>query len=137
MYYHEIEQGNNVLSLPDWPPRCCDVPVIELIQYLICLSFLKCYFSQCVNLLNMFTKHELKLEMFVAVCWSYSKWCISIVRRTVSFVHYCKDWILILLYKLSLLWRFPQDLKVDNYTVIKKKKKKKKKKGEINKSKAN
>ena len=26
--------------------------------------------SHCVNLLNMFTKHEFKLEMIVTVCWS-------------------------------------------------------------------
>ena len=56
----------------------------------------------CVNLLNMFTKHGFKLEMFLAVFWSYGKLCILIVR-TVSLVNHSvlKVWILPLLYKLS------------------------------------
>ena len=30
-------------------------------------------------MLNIFIKHNFKLEMFVAVGWSYDKWCILIV----------------------------------------------------------
>ena len=51
----------------------------------------------------MFTKHEIKLEMFVAVYWSYGKWCISIVRSTIPLVDQsmAKVWILILSYELT------------------------------------
>ena len=54
-----------------------------------------------VHLLNIFTKHEFKLEMFMAVCWNYVKWCISIVRRTVPLVDHAmvKVSILALPYK--------------------------------------
>ena len=47
----------------------------------------------------MFTKHEFKLEMFVAICRSNSKWCISIVRSTVPLADHSvvKVWILDLL----------------------------------------
>ena len=34
----------------------------------------------------MFTEHVFKLEMFVAICWCYSEWCISILRTTVPLV---------------------------------------------------
>ena len=46
----------------------------------------------------MFTKY--RLEMFVAVYWSYDQWCISIVS-TVTLVEHSlvKFWILALLYK--------------------------------------
>ena len=43
----------------------------------------------------MFTKHVLKFEMFVAFCWSYGKWCISIGRSSVPLVDHfvVKVWI--------------------------------------------
>ena len=49
----------------------------------------------------MFTKHEFKLERFVAVCWSYGKLFRSIVGSTVTLVDYSmvKAWILVLPYK--------------------------------------
>ena len=52
----------------------------------------------------MYTKHEFKLKMFVAVCWSYSKWCILIVGTTVPLVEYTvlKAFILALPYKSTL-----------------------------------
>ena len=55
----------------------------------------------CVNLLNMFIKHDFKLEMFVAVCWSYGKCCVFIVRSSIPLVDHSvvKVYILILLYK--------------------------------------
>ena len=31
----------------------------------------------------MFTKHEIKSKKFVAVCWSYGKWCISVFGNIV------------------------------------------------------
>ena len=34
----------------------------------------------------MVTKHELKLEIFVPVCWSYCKWFMSLVKSTVIMV---------------------------------------------------
>ena len=57
----------------------------------------------CVNLLNMLTKREFKLEMFVVVCWSYTKWCISILRGTILLVDHfvIKVWILAVPYKLT------------------------------------
>ena len=62
-----------------------------------------CLHTQCVNLLNMFIKHDFKLEMFVAVGWSYDKWCISIVMPTVPLIDcsVVKVWILALLYELT------------------------------------
>ena len=51
----------------------------------------------------MFIKQEFKLEIFVIVCWNYSKWCILIVKRTVPLVDHSgggvKVWIIVLLYK--------------------------------------
>ena len=49
----------------------------------------------------MFIKHEFKLEMFVAVSWSYGKWWILIIKSTVPLVNHfmIKVWILALLYK--------------------------------------
>ena len=44
----------------------------------------------------MFIKHEFTLEMFVAVCWSYGKWYISIVRSTVPLVDHSVVKVLIL-----------------------------------------
>ena len=57
----------------------------------------------CINLLNMLIKHEFKLEMFVAVCWRYGRWCISIVSSTVLLVDHpvIKVWILVRPYKLT------------------------------------
>ena len=54
----------------------------------------------CDNLLNIFTKHEFTLEMFVAVGWSYSR-VFTIVRSTVPLVDHTvvKIWILALPYK--------------------------------------
>ena len=50
----------------------CD---IALILYLICITVLLLlfYINVCVNLLNMFTKHEFKLEVLVAVSCCYAK----------------------------------------------------------------
>ena len=45
-------------------------------QYLICITVLLFY----IDLLNMFTKQEFKLEMF-ELCWSYGKLCISIFKN--------------------------------------------------------
>ena len=43
-------------------------------------------FNLCI-LLNIFTKDEFKLEMFLAVCWKHSKWWVFfIVRSTVPVV---------------------------------------------------
>ena len=42
----------------------------------IFLNFNLCY------LLNIFNKRDFMLEMFVADCRSYCKWCLSIVRST-------------------------------------------------------
>ena len=49
----------------------------------------------------MFTKQEFKLEMFIAVFWHYSKWCISTVLTTDPPVDHSvvKVWILALLSK--------------------------------------
>ena len=51
----------------------------------------------------MFTKYEFKLKMFVAICCSYVKWCVSIVRSSVPLGEHSivKVWILALLYKLA------------------------------------
>ena len=71
----------------------------------MCVTVILSYINLCVDLLNMFTKHEFKLEMFVAVCWSYDKWCILIIRSTVPQVDHSvvKVWILTLPYKLTLV----------------------------------
>ena len=49
-------------------PRWC-IPTTRLTQR---------HLNLCVDLLNMFPKYEFKLNIFVAVCWSYSKQWISI-----------------------------------------------------------
>ena len=56
-----------------------------------------------VNLLNMFTKLEFKVESCVPVCWNYGKWCISTVRSTVPLVDHSlvKVRIFALPYKLT------------------------------------
>ena len=59
---------------------------VSFILYLICMTDLSFYINPCVTLLNKFTKQEIKLEIFVAVCWSVGKWCKSIVRRSVPLV---------------------------------------------------
>ena len=46
---------------------------ITLIWYLICITILLIYIYACVNLLNMFIKHEFKLQQFVAISKSYAK----------------------------------------------------------------
>ena len=47
--------------------------------------------------LNIFTSQELKLEMFVRICLSYGKRCISTVRSKVPLVDpfVVKIWILV------------------------------------------
>ena len=35
-------------------------------------------------MLNMFTKHKSKYEVFVAICWNYDKWYILIVKSNCS-----------------------------------------------------
>ena len=62
----------------------------------------------------MFTKDEFKLKIFVAVCWIYSKLCISIVQSSVPLVNHSvvKIWILALPIS-RFLW-----LKKLNYTVF-------------------
>ena len=54
-----------------------------LLDFLFVLLF---DFNLRVNLLKMFTKHQLKLEMFAALFWSNGKMYISIVRSTVPLV---------------------------------------------------
>ena len=46
---------------------------------LIWITVLLFYINLCVDLLNLFTEDEFKLEMFVAIGWDYGKWGISIV----------------------------------------------------------
>ena len=55
-----------------------------LVLYLICITVLFFSINFCTDLLNMFFKHEFKLEMFVAVCWSYDNRCISILMSSVQ-----------------------------------------------------
>ena len=62
--------------------KACDR---ALMKYLICITVLLLfYIILCVNLLNMFIKHEFKMEMFVVICWSYGKWCITVVKSNYS-----------------------------------------------------
>ena len=44
-----------------------------------------------------------ELKMIMAVCWSYTKLCISIVKSTILLVDHSvvKVWILVLLYNLT------------------------------------
>ena len=56
-------------------------------------------------LMNMFSKREFKLEMFVTVSWSYGQWGISIVNNILLVIYH---WvilvcILVMLYKFSFL----------------------------------
>ena len=67
----------------------------------------------------MFTK--LKLEMFVAICWSYSKWCILILSTDLLGDHSVVIvWILALPYKPTTRFEifFSGLKKVDLYTII-------------------
>ena len=79
-----------VANMPDCDIKGRDIPIqsvsqlwqgssdITLLWYLICIRFLLFHINPCINLLNMFMKQVFKLEMFVVVCWSYGKLCISI-----------------------------------------------------------
>ena len=63
--------------------KACDIAII---LYLICNTVLLFYINLCVNSLNMFTKHEFKFEIFVAVCLNNVKGGISIVRSIIPLV---------------------------------------------------
>ena len=56
-----------------------------------------------VHLLNMFSKKKFKLEISAAVCWSYGKYCMLIVKSTVPLIDHTvlTVWILALPYKLT------------------------------------
>ena len=59
MYYYKFWETKHIHQTITCPPT---------IQYLICKTDLSFYINLCVDLLNVFTKQEFMLEMFVAVC---------------------------------------------------------------------